>query len=48
MAFSIESNDFDDFWRFFYDEVSWISDFFETTEPKILNSEEMEKMSKNG
>ena len=31
MAFSIIGNDFFDYFRFFYDKVTFISDFFEET-----------------
>ena len=31
-----KSNDFDDFFRFIYNELFWISDFFDTTYPIIL------------
>ena len=37
MAFSIAKNDFFDFIRFFYDEVTLISNFFEETCLKMVN-----------
>ena len=36
MAFSITENDYFDFLRFFCDKVTWKSDFFEKTFPKIV------------
>ena len=37
MAFTIIRNDFFDYFRFFYDEVASISDFFEKTNFAMIN-----------
>ena len=39
MAFCIIGNDFFDYFRFFYDKVTFISDFFEETGLKMINEE---------
>ena len=46
MAFSIPRNDFFDYFRFFYDEVTLISDFFEETCLKMINEESGDSFSK--
>ena len=42
MALIINQTILFDFTRFFYEEVSWTSDFFETTWPKIKVKDEIE------
>lgn len=45
MAFTIIRNDFFDYFRFFYDEVASISDFFEKTYFAMINYSELASLA---